>query len=75
MPLLQIVFESTIFRPCVKSIRKNGCDPLQMLGVAILLVLKLPKQIKALFALTTGQQPRSNDGVDEEKAIAGASAV
>jgi len=74
IPMTQMV-ESKLLKPCVQSLRKHNCDPVQILGIVIMLLLTLPKNIRAIWAMLTGQSASSNDGVDEEKAVAGASAL
>jgi len=74
VPMLQLV-EAKIFQPLVKSLRKHNCDISQIVGILILLVLSVPRQIKAACALLTGQEPSADDGIDEEKVVKGASAL
>jgi len=74
VPLLQLV-EAKIFQPVVKSLRKHDCDAMQIVGILCLLLLSVPRQIKAACALLTGTEPDTNDGIDEEKVAKGASAL
>jgi len=70
VPMMQVA-ESKIFSPFVKAVRRRGCDPVQAMGLLMVICVAIPRHIRRLMALLTGSAD-SGSSLDTEKAATGA---